>query len=243
MKKTLGILLLIPIFSSCTIVIPVISESSAKNTTKIATNNTSSQEEINNINEDINNADFIEEVEKNIVLEINALRTNPTEYAKKVKKYMGYIEGKFLKVPEQTPLVTIEGIKAFQDCYDELLKTKPMGALTLSKGLSLGAKDHIKDTQNLDELGHTGTDGSSSADRASRYGEWGELIGENIEYGSPNAEQIIISLIVDDGVSNRGHRKNILNPNFNFIGVAFGEHKNYKTMTVMDFAGDYKEKN
>lgn len=243
MKRTLGIFLLISIFSNCTIMLPIISESSAKNTTKIVTNNLNKEEEIQNIKEDILTADYIQEVEKNVILELNELRTNPTEYAKKVKKYMGYFEGKFLKIPNEVPLVTIEGAKAYQECYDELMKTKPMSALTLSKGLSLSAKDHVKDTQNLDEFGHTGTDGSSSADRASRYGEWGITIGENIDYGSPSAEQIVMSLIVDDGVSNRGHRKNVLNPEYKFAGVGFGEHKTYRTMTVIDFAGDYKEKN
>ncbi len=74
-----------------------------------------------------------------------------------------------------------------------------------------------------------------------RYGKWLKAAGENIDYGYNKADRIVLSLLVDDGVPNRGHRKSILNPQFKVIGVAQGTHKTYDYMFVMDFAGGFQE--
>jgi uncharacterized protein YkwD len=46
-------------------------------------------------------------------------------------------------------------------------------------------------------------------------------------------------LIVDDGVPNRGHRENIFNPDFRCLGVFTGHHKDFETMTCIDYAGSF----
>jgi hypothetical protein len=45
--------------------------------------------------------------------------------------------------------------------------------------------------------------------------------------------------LVDDGVPDRGHLKNIMDKAFGKTGVAIGPHKTYGTVCVMDFAGGY----
>jgi uncharacterized protein YkwD len=73
-----------------------------------------------------------------------------------------------------------------------------------------------------------------------RYGKWDLAAGENIDYGNTQARRIVISFLIDDGVLSRGHRKNILDKAFNFIGVAVGPHPTYRSMCVLDFAGAHK---
>jgi len=63
--------------------------------------------------------------------------------------------------------------------------------------------------------------------------------GENISYGQDTALEVIIQLIVDDGVPSRGHRTNLFNPNFKVCGTFTGPHKVYDTMTVQNFATEF----
>jgi len=46
-------------------------------------------------------------------------------------------------------------------------------------------------------------------------------------------------LYVDDGVKNRGHRTNMINPRFKQIGIAYCYHRKYKAMLVMVYASDF----
>ncbi len=45
--------------------------------------------------------------------------------------------------------------------------------------------------------------------RVERYASWSGSIAENIDVGNNSAVDIVIALIVDDGVSTRGHRNNL----------------------------------
>ena len=76
----------------------------------------------------------------------------------------------------------------------------------------------------------------------SMFGTW-NAVGENIYYGS-NIEprKMVIAFIIDDGVSNRGHRINIYDPRWTDVGFGWGSHPKYGVMCVTDFAKDYKIK-
>ena len=45
-------------------------------------------------------------------------------------------------------------------------------------------------------------------DRFNRYGQWGGGVAENILYSYDNAVDIVVAMIVDDGVEHRGNRLN-----------------------------------
>ena len=55
------------------------------------------------------------------------------------------------------------------------------------------------------------------------------------------ARDVVIALIVDDGLRSRKHRDNIFNTQFNFAGAAWGRHATYGTVCSIDFAGSYSE--
>lgn len=93
--------------------------------------------------------------------------------------------------------------------------------------------------------------GSDMSSRIRRYAQWDTSVGENIHYGATpeGGHEAVLALLVDgkctfsdntyniDGVSTRGHRKNIFNPTFKYLGVGVATHKSYKQVTVVDYAG------
>jgi uncharacterized protein YkwD len=70
--------------------------------------------------------------------------------------------------------------------------------------------------------------------------KWERTIGENIMYTSNTPLQVLTDLAVDDGVSSRGHRRNIFNGKFAHVGIYTGYHKTYKRQTVFDYMGSWK---
>ena len=190
----------------------------------------------------VEESNFLSPLEHAVVIEINRARTAPKEYASILEQSRKYYDKKLLTLPGETPILTEEGETAVVEAIRFLYSTKAISPLTPSKGMSLGARDHVKDQGASGATQHKGGDGSRPWDRVNRYGTWEKSIAENIAYGTDKARTIAMFLITDDGVSNRGHRKNIFNPDFRVIGVACGHHATYGTVCVMTFAGGYKEK-
>jgi uncharacterized protein YkwD len=190
----------------------------------------------------VDKTEYLSPLEKAVVNEINLARTSPKEYLSLLEQFKKYYEGKILKLPGQTPILTREGTSAVLEAIRSLRSQKPVPPLSPSKGMSLGAKDHIRDLGTSGTSQHTGSDGSQTWDRVNRYGTWQKIIGENISFGHDKARNIVMALMIDDGVPNRGHRRNILNPEFRMVGVACGNHPAYRTICVITFAGGYREK-
>lgn len=180
-------------------------------------------------------------LERGIVAETNRARTNPVAYAAQIQNLKKYYKGNKLQIPGQITIITQEGVKPVNEAISFLKSAKPLPALRVSRGMSLGAKDHVKDQGPKGAIGHNSSDGSKPWDRVNRYGSWQVTVGENISYGPNTAQQVVMQLLIDDGVADRGHRKNIFKGDFRVTGVACGPHKQYGTMCVIDYAGGYKE--
>ncbi|OHD18884.1 MAG: hypothetical protein A2Y38_14560 [Spirochaetes bacterium GWB1_59_5] len=194
------------------------------------------------LNAGVADSSFAQAIELEILAELNLARTQPKRYAQLLREYRKFIRGTYFERPGEVTVVLNEGVKAVDEAIAFLERQKPVSPLSLSKGLSLAAMDHAKDQGSTGQTGHSGSDRSTMGQRVERYGAWQKTAGENIAYGAESARDVVIQLIVDDGVVSRGHRTNIFNAEFLVVGIAFGKHPGYRTICVQDFAGGYTER-
>jgi uncharacterized protein YkwD len=176
-----------------------------------------------------------------IVRELNVARQNPRLYANVAEQLRSSYNGRCLVLPGGTRIFTKESSRSVDEAIRFLRSASPLHPLTYSAGISRGAAEHCAD-QASGGFSHTGRDGSDPGARMSRYGSCSGGWGENIAYGRTSARDIVLALIIDDGLRSRKHRKNIFNPKFNYIGVAYGPHARFGSVCTMDFAGAYVER-
>ncbi|MCK4805995.1 MAG: CAP domain-containing protein [Candidatus Aegiribacteria sp.] len=185
-------------------------------------------------------AEFLDDLEKDVILHLNMARTDPARYAHDfIEPRMEYFSGTVYREPGELTLVTQEGVQAVEECVSDMEDTELMNPLFPSEGISMAALDHALDLSLTGETGHIGSDQSEFSARIERYGQWFTSIGEVISYGPTTGREIVIGLLIDDGVSDRGHRTNVLNPNFRLVGIAIEEHPAYGNVCVIEFAKDY----
>lgn len=177
-----------------------------------------------------------------IQLEINKVRSNPALYASQVleprlTRYTGYL----YRNDEGDLIITEEGVNAMKECIRALEKTENVDLLKMEKGLYLAAQFLTNDQAISGKKGHIASDGSNILERMARYGTPIGLLDEICIYGLKNPRDIVISLLVDDGIKSRKHRKSILNANFEKIGISFSsEYKSPEgAVTIIELAETY----
>ena len=186
-----------------------------------------------------------EKLLKELVVEHNKCRQDPKCYAKLIETHLTYFVDEFsYKLPDTDILIkTNEGKKAYQECINFLNTQEALGPLELCEGLCKSSEDHVNDLGPKGTTGHAGTDGCTSQQRIERYIKWGVTCSENITFGPCTPQDIIIGLIVDDGVPDRGHRTNIFNSSLKFMGGYLGLHKDIRYMCVINYVGEIIEDN
>jgi uncharacterized protein YkwD len=179
--------------------------------------------------------------EARVQAEVSRLRKDPRAYAARLRAYRQRFDGKLVKVAGRVDLRTQEGVRPVDEAIRVLERTRPLPPLVRSRGLSAAAREHARDLSRTGQVSHRGSDGSSPDGRMERHGRWRGVVGENLSFASVPAEEVVLLLLVDDGVPDRGHRKTLLNPEFRAIGIACAPHR-YGKVCVMDFAAGFEER-
>jgi hypothetical protein len=144
-----------------------------------------------------------------------------------------------LSEPGKIQVQMVEGDAVFVEAIDFLNSLPYLKPLEWDDNLALSAMEHVLDIGPKGLLSYQSSDGTEPEERISRYGNYIDALGENIDFGPNDAMGVLISLTLDDGEPDRPHRENLFKTDYQKIGIACGPHKTEYQMCVMDFAYDF----
>lgn len=162
--------------------------------------------------------EYLNEEEKKVILFMNMARYDGALFA--LTFLDSYIQEKQL-----------ENNSYIRSLQRELKKLARLSPLVPEKDLTAVAQGHARESGKKGSTGHQGFKKRFEPLMGKPYSH----VGENCSYGYEQAIDIVISLLIDDGVKELGHRNNILSTNFNSVGISIRTHKTYRVNCVMDF--------
>lgn len=185
---------------------------------------------------------FYDTLISSTVTELNRIRADPTCYISILESQLGFFRDNILHRPNQTPIETYEGQAAFKEAIAFLKKQRPLQTLTFDENLSKSACDLVSDLGPKGLLSHETSDGKNLSDRIEKYSEWEKSCGETIDIGSKTGVDVVVNILVDDGVEKRIHRQHMFRDDYSYFGVSAGAHKQYGSIVVIDFTGGLRPK-
>jgi uncharacterized protein YkwD len=125
----------------------------------------------------------------------------------------------------------VENSSYLRSLYQDLRSVSGLPALIPEEDLTAVAQGHATRSGETGHVGHQEMRKRFAPLMGNPYDAW----GENCSYGYEDAISIVITLLIDEGIRDAGHRKNILNRDYNSAGVAIRPHKSYRVNCVIDF--------
>jgi len=162
--------------------------------------------------------DYLNEEEKKVILFMNMARHDGSLFARTILD--AYVKEKQVK-----------NSAYLRSLRKDLNLTKGLMPLQPEQDLTAVAQAHALKSGQKGRVGHQDFNKRFEPLLGNPYMQ----VGENCSYGFGTAIDIVLSLLIDEGVKGKGHRKNILSEDFNSIGVAIRPHKTYRVNCVMDF--------
>lgn len=168
---------------------------------------------------------YYSEEEKKVVFFMNLARLDGNLFAETVLD--AYVETN-----------DVDNTSYLRSLYRDLRKVEGLTVLIPEDDLTSIAQGHATKSGRTGHVGHRNFEERFEPFMGAPYTN----LAENCSYGHATAIDIVISLLIDEGVRNVGHRENTLKPEFNSVGVAIREHKKYRYNCVIDFGKQDRSK-
>ena len=187
--------------------------------------------------------DFIA-IQRELFIELNNLRKNPKSYIPLIELEMKSLKKSNIlkKRDSNLQIQTVEGKDAYIEAINFLQNQEGVPPVKEESRLNSAALDLVKDIGTRGVVSHQDQYGQYVSERIEKYCEWDYSASEVIEVSSKNPQDILISLIVDDGLKNRPDRMTLFNPAYNYVGISCGMHSEYEIVTVIVFTGSIRQK-
>jgi uncharacterized protein YkwD len=151
---------------------------------------------------------FMSGKERAMLKEINFVRCYPQVYAEIVTKEIADQSASWQGLRH-------DDFEAAMELIDELRVMKPLNALLPMECIYVAARAHGQDEVARGFTGHDGSDGSQPWDRIGKACKELTASNENLVGGGKGTPRAaVIQLLIDGGISSRGHRYNMLDVNW-----------------------------
>jgi uncharacterized protein YkwD len=181
--------------------------------------------------------DYLSNEEKNIIFYMNLARMDGTRFFNtyfqdfvnannlKMRRYSNYNE---LKVNRYDAY--------YRGLEQDLKRAKNLGLLYPDETLTYVSDQHGSDMNRHNIIGHVSSDGRTMVNRIEKYYK-NRGMAENLAFGFSGGLDIVSMLLLDTGIPDVGHRRNILNTTLglNLVGVSIQPHPHYRYSATIDF--------
>jgi uncharacterized YkwD family protein len=154
--------------------------------------------------------------------------TNQTVKPQQPAQTQGPVQPQPVPAEQPKPTQTTSTLNAYEqkvvDLTNQERAKNGLAALKVDAALSKMAREKSRDMSANGYFSHTSPTYGSPFDMMKQFGITYKYAGENIAMGQRSPEEVVKAWM-----NSEGHRKNILNPNFNHIGVGYVEQGNYWT--------------
>ena len=157
--------------------------------------------------------DYLSSEEKNIYLYSNLVRMYPQKFYPFYRAF-SIAEGKESELTRNRYYTTFT---------KELKSRRPVSTLYPDRKMFELAKCWAEESGTKGLIGHDREECVRGYD------------GENCAYGYSTGMEIVMQLLIDEGVKDFGHRVNLLYPDWKGLGVAIRNHKDYQFCGVQNF--------
>ena len=157
---------------------------------------------------DLEEVPFMVAEEKAMLKEINVMRKDPKAYISSIHEYL-----KNFEAAGWDASTIEEERKAADELIIELSALDRIPQLKPLKSLQEVARNHGKYLKKTGRVDHTGEGGTTPFDRIKTTNQLSDG-SENLVGGGTSVKESVIMLLIDAGIPSRGHRKNLLNPNW-----------------------------
>lgn len=168
---------------------------------------------------------------RQVVDEINLARARPQHYAAGLVAYRATIRNGYAFKTMQGPNGTytarvrlVEGVRGVDGAIAFLQRQSPVGPVAGDRKLLAAAQRFADEQARTGKWGHQSADGRDLTARIEADGTRKIANAETIMYGKSTAHDIVMHLIIDDGVRDRSHRDVIFDGSLTLVGTACRPH-------------------
>lgn len=184
-------------------------------------------------------ARYLTDEEKKVIFYMNLVRLDGEKFFNTY--FQEFVEShneRMIKYSNYNQLKIDKSDKYYRGLRSDLKLIKNLSLFYPDETLTYVSEQHGNDMDKHNIASHNSYNGKTAADRIGKYYA-NKSMAENLAFGFSQGLDNVCILLLDKGVPDLGHRKNILNvkSGLNLVGVSIQHHPTYKYSATIDFVG------